>query len=297
MNTDTLASASDLQQQAAYLIERRRYALAASVLATALSHYPDDSDLLFYSAQVDYLTDEKEQAFHTLQQVLSRSPHHFGARTLMFQLHQDRDEHAQSEQVLLDLLRDYPEHAWLYARYALLMYRTLHIEKAKALSKEALRLDPESEDALIACLFGELIDGKRGSQHASLAELIRKHPENESTAYMLVAHLTQQGRYAAARRIAIEILHMHPHSRQALETVVHLDQASHWSMLPLWPMNRWGWAASGVIYVLSVVILGLLRKHAPESAGPASMLLLAFVVYSWVYPPLFARWMKKRAGL
>lgn len=78
-------SPSQFEQQVSYLIERRRFAQASNVLANALTQYPDDADLLYQSALLDYKSDEKPQARETVQQVLMHDPEHFGARVLMAQ--------------------------------------------------------------------------------------------------------------------------------------------------------------------------------------------------------------------
>ena len=294
---DNVASVEQLDQQIDLLIERRRYSNAATLLAEGLAQYPDNPDLLYQSARLDWLTDQPDEACNTLQQVLTHAPKHFGARAMMFQLHEDRQELAEAENMLLDLLHDYPESAWLHAKYALLMYRTAQIAKAQALAQEALRLDPDSDDALVAYMLGKLIDGDHAAGKNALSELMRKHPESLSTAHMLITYLTQHGKYAAAKRIAIEILHLQPDSRETLELVVELEHVSHWSMLPLWPLNRWGWAASGAMYVVWIVILSLLRKHAPTTAVFATIGFVTYVIYSWAYPPLLKRWLMRRAGL
>lgn len=297
MSADAPLPAGELCQRAAKLIERRRYDHAATVLGEALAQYPDDSDLLYEAARLDYLQDRNAAALAAVLALLARDPAHFPARFLLYGLYEETGQLAQAELVLLDLLKEYPEASLLYARYAMLMYRTLHLAKAQALAREALRLDPDSELALTACLMGDMIEGRRDAQLASLAELIRKHPENAQTAHMLITHLVQRGQYRAAKRIAVELLRAQPDSRPILTLVVELEALSHWSMLPLWPLNRWGWAASIAFYFITLVFLSVLRQQAPQASGAATTALLAFVVYSWVYPPLLKRWLKRRAGI
>lgn len=297
MNDHVVLSAAEWCQRAVNLTERRRFDQAGSVLGQALAQFPDDADLLFQAAYLDYLQDRNDSALQSVQAVLRRDPEHFQARFLLFSLLEDSAELAQAELVLLDLMKAYPQESMLYARYAMLMYRTLNLAKAKALAHEALRLDPDSELALTACLMGDMIDGRRADQRMTLAELIQKHPENAHTAHMLITHLLQRGQYRAAKRIAVALLHAQPDSRAVLALVVQLDVLSHWSMLPLWPVNRWGWAASVGIYFIVLVGLNLLRQHVPQVSNLASNVLLGYVAYSWIYPPLLTRWLKRRAGI
>lgn len=297
MSENGLLSARDYALQIDGLIERSRYAQARVLIGEALAHYPDDHALLFAAACVDYNTDASDQARRTLQQILARDPEDYAARSLMVSVLQDAGELPQAELLLIELIREYPEAGFQYARYALLMYRTLYIEKAQALAREAFRLDPNNELALTTCLIGDIIDGRKGAEQAGLARLLQGHPESENTARMLITHLISRGRYKAAKRIAVELLKLYPSSREVLELVVQLDALSHWSMLPLWPLNRWGWAASAALYVITLLALNLVRNQAPLFSSAATWILLGYCAYSWIYPSLLTRWLKRRAGL
>jgi tetratricopeptide (TPR) repeat protein len=297
MSDNALLSARDYTVQVDGLIERGRYAQARMLIGEALSHYPQDSGLLFASARIDYDSGAADDARSTLQEILARDPDDYLARSLMVNVLQDAGDLPGAELLLIDLLREYPEAAFQYARYALLMYRTLHIDKAKALAREAYRLDPNNELALTTCLIGDIIDGRRGAEQAGLARLLQGHPESENTARMLITHLLARGRYRAAKRIAVELLKLYPNSREILALVVQLDALSHWSMLPLWPFNRWGAIGSVAFYVITLVVLNLVRSQAPLFSSVATYTLLGYCLYSWIYPPLLTRWLKRRAGL
>lgn len=297
MNDATVLSAYDYQVRIDGLIERRRLGQASALLGEALARFPDDGDLLHSAAMIEHQSDDHDAALHTLGQLLVRAPEHVAGRFLLVAVHEARAEFAQAEAVLLDLLRDFPASATLYARYAMLMYRTQQVDKAIALSREALRLDPDDDGALAATMIGELVEGRQGDERVSLAALMRKHPEDIATARLLIVHLLKRGRYWSARRIAIALLQAQPDDRDALTLVVEIDALCHWSVIPLWPLNRWGIAATIALWVGWMVSYRLLRTYLPQAAGAASVVILAYCVYSWVYPPLLKRWLKRRAGL
>lgn len=297
MNDTPQLNAREYAQRASGLLERGRNDHAARVLAEALAAYPDDAGLLYQSARLDYLNEQFDAARDTLHGVLAREPEHFQARYLLTSLYEHTNELAQSELVLLDLIRDYPDQSVLYAKYAMLMFRTHHHDKAKALAREALRLDPEDEFALLACLMGDLIDDRNVSKNKTLAEMMHRHPESVITAHMLVSYLRERGQYWAAKRVAVELLRAEPNSPQALALVVELEFLCHWTMIPLWPFNRWGVIATVGFYVSSIVLFNVLRTAAPGIAGTVSYALLAYVIYSWVYPPILSRWLKRRAQI
>lgn len=297
MNDTIAKSAHEYQVRIDGLIERRRFSQASALLGEALATYPDDSELLHSAATLDYHNDDYEGALHTLRQLLGRTPRHLNGRYLLVGVHEAREEWPEAEAVLLDLLRDYPESSMLYARYAMLMYRTQQIDKARELAREALRLNPEDEGALAATMIGDLIDGRKGDESNSLAALMLKHPEDMVTARLLIVHLIKRGRYWSAKRIAVELLKARPDSREALALVVEIEALCHWSMVPLWPLNRWGIAATIGLWLGWMLVYKLLRNYAPQVSEPAAIFLLGFCVYSWVYPPLLRRWLKRRAGL
>ncbi len=147
---DQPTSAAVYAEQAFYFIERRRLADAKRVLAQALTQYPQDPDLLYQSAQAEWLGDENETAEKTVRQVLVANPEHASARQLLASMLVERGEYADAELLLIGLLRDYPESAELYGRYSQLMLRTLHLEKAEQLAREGLRYDPEDDECLMA---------------------------------------------------------------------------------------------------------------------------------------------------
>ncbi len=290
-------SASEYCKQASALIERRRFAQARALLGEALGNHPDDADLLFEAARIDYLTNQHDAAMATVRHALALAPLHLNARYLLACIHEERQELVESEAVLLDLLRDYPELGLLYARYAMLMFRTFHIDKAKALAREALRLAPDDELALSACAMGDLIDGNSKTPGASLAAMVQHHPENAATAQLLIVHLVSTGQYWAAKRIAIELLKAQPDSREYLDMVVQLDTLSHWTILPLWPFNRWGMAATVGFFVLTMLAFRIIHQFAPQYSTATYWFLLSYMAYSWFYPPLLKRWLTRRAGL
>src|SRR5688500_11058321 len=144
------SNADAFAQQAFYFIERRRLADARRVLKEGLTQFPQDPDLLFHSAQVEWLNDENEPAEATTRQVLSVSPDHAAARQLLASLLMERGEFGDAELLIIGLLRDYPESAALYGRYSRLMLKTLHLEKAEQLAREGLRYDPDDRECLLA---------------------------------------------------------------------------------------------------------------------------------------------------
>jgi len=285
---DQPSNAGTFAQQAFYFIERRRLDDARRILKDGLSQFPQDPDLLFHSAQVEWLNDENEAAEATARQVLSVAPEHAPARQLLASLLIERDLFADAEGLLIGLLRDYPESADLYGRYSRLMLRTLHLDKAEQLAREGLRYDPDDLECLLAMALCETARG--GSQaNQGLQKLIQGHPESMSTVHALVVALVDGGRMHEAHAIAQQAMRADPANENLVNMVRELRIQNHWSMKLLWPLQKWGWGGSAAMWVGAIVVMRLLRTSAPEAYEPFVYSWLAYVVYSWVWPSLIRR--------
>ena len=272
------------------LLDRRRTLQARPLIAEALREQPDDLDMLVHAARADWLDDDTEGARQGLVAVLARDPEHFGARLLMLPVLTEQGALREAEALALDLLQAYPESPWLYSAYSRVMLRALHIDKAAALANEALRIAPDDADALRMRSLCDLVQGRGGLDGPAIRQLLVEHPEEQATLSVVIVALVNAGRHREALRCAREMLRANPHDPHWLQTTRELTAATHWSMWPLRPLQRYGWTASFVIWIATILALRVLARYAPEVAGPASWMMLTYVAYSWVWPPLFRKW-------
>ena len=281
-------SAAVIAEQAFYFIERRRLEDARRILGQGLKEFPQDPDLLFHSAQVEWLADRNKEAEATARQVLVIDPTHAPARQLLASLLMASGEFADAELLLISLLRDYPESADLYGRYSRLMLRTLHLDKAEQLAREGLRYSPENDECLMAAALCETArSGARPNE--GLAKLLQAHPESLSSVHALVVALVDAGRISEAHRIARSALRGDPANLHLVSLVRELHIQNHWSMKPLWPLQKWGWGASAAMWLGGIVVIRGLSLSAPELATPVAFFWLGYCIYSWVWPPLIRR--------
>jgi len=281
-------SAAVIAEQAFYFIERRRLEDARRIIGQGLKEFPQDPDLLFHSAQVEWLADRNKEAEATVRQVLVIDPTHAPARQLLASLLMASGEFADAELLLISLLRDYPESADLYGRYSRLMLRTLHLDKAEQLAREGLRYSPENDECLMAAALCETArSGARPNE--GLAKLLQAHPESLSSVHALVVALVDAGRISEAHRIARTALRGDPANLHLVSLVRELHIQNHWSMKPLWPLQKWGWGASAAMWLGGIVVIRGLSQSAPELATPVAFFWLGYCVYSWVWPPLIRR--------
>jgi len=285
---DQPTSAAVYSEQAFYFIERRRLRDAQRVLKEGLAQYPQDPDLLFHSAQVEWLNDENAAAENTVRQVLVISPEHVPARQLLAAMLVERHEYADAELLLIGLLKDFPERAELYGRYSRLMLRTLHLEKAEQLAHEGLRYDPENAECLLAIALCETARGG-ARPNAALTRLLGAHPESLSTVHALVVALVESGRIDEAHRIAQGAMRADPANENLVALVRELRIQNHWTMKPLWPLQKWGWGASAAMWVGGMMVSSALQRAHSPLALPFALLWIAYAIYSWVWPPLLRR--------
>ena len=276
-----------------YLIERNRYETAENILGTALTKDPDNIDLKYISAIIDKETDRLYEAEKTLKHILSKEPDHVEAKYLLAQVYIDRNEFPGAELLLIDLIRTFPREPQYFASYAHVMMQTINLEKAEKLAAEALRLDPGHPGALTASILCSLSKGKRLKANDQFSDLIKNYPNAAFSAHSLYIILVENKKYRAAMRIAQELLKDHPDNPDYLEMVKSLRLVTHPAMLPLYPLQRWGWQASAVMWVLFIIAGRMASKYLPDAQAIVIIYsFLGFIAYSWIAPFVLKRFLK-----
>ena len=273
------------------LIDRQRFDQARQRLGEGLERYPDGAELLYLSAFVDWAQDRIDPAEKTLQALLAREPTHFGGRVLLARLLAERKKFAEAEELWIALLRESPEDPELYASYGELMLQSLNFNKAQRLAEEGLRHEPEDNHCLYVAAMSRLIDGKGLGANQPLATLVTSNPDHVRAGTTLVMALESAGRRSEALRVSQELLRSQPGNPQLLENVRILKAATHWSMLPLYPIQRWGWPAVFGLWAVFAFGLPVVAPGLPPGARLGiTYFWIAYVVYSWVWPPLLRKW-------
>lgn len=278
--------------QSSELLDRKRLSAARDVLSNALTQYPDSEALLTNAALLDWLDDRLAEAQETIHKVLEIAPDSYTPRYLLAKIYLELENFIESEQAFIDLLRDYPEEPELYAMYASIMLQTFNIEKAQKLAAEALRRDPSNENAMNVHVLCGFIGSSGEEQRRRLHELLTEHPDQAQTTIRVVQMLLDQGKNKEAYALARELVVLDPSNEELVELAASLRRMSHWSLLPLWPMQKWGWAGSVGIWLIAIGIInsGLLDDPPLDAyKGPFTMAILIYVVYSWVWPPILKR--------
>jgi tetratricopeptide (TPR) repeat protein len=282
-----------LVEQVEALLERQRLAAARTLLSDALKRHPHDARLLLQAAWIDYWDDRSDAAITTTKSVLAREPDNTGAKQLMLELLLERQELAEAERLAIDLLRAMPENSHLYGRYAHVMLRALKVEKAAALATEGLRFSPEDRECLAARTLCDFIQHGRGEPSTALRKLLVEHPQSIRTLYLVVVALEQRGKNRQAYALAKDMLRAQPDNESLVELAQHFQTKTHWTMLPLLPLQKYGWGASIALWLAAIASVRIVGTQSATAASTLSYVILAYVVYSWVWPPLFKKFIAK----
>lgn len=282
-------TAYEFAEQVAALLERQRTTMARGVLRDALKAFPDDTRLLLQAAWVDYMEDKMEAARTTAESILAREPDNNAAKQLMLELHIEAQHLADAEAIAIELLREMPENAHLYGRYAHIMLQALKLDKATALANEGLRYEPEDRECLAVRTMCDFVQHGSGETSPALQKLIVEHPQSLRALYLVVIALEQRGKNRQAHQLAIEMLRAQPSNQSLVELVQHFQSRTHWTMLPLLPLQKYGWGASIGLWLGGFIAVRVVGRYSVTAATVLSLIILAYVVYSWVWPPLFRK--------
>ena len=283
------ASPEETLRQIELLLDRNRTSEARKLLKAALQNHPEHVGLLLQSAWTDYMDDREDSALSTVKTVLVTEPQNQSARLLYFELLLSKKQYAAAEQVILELLREFPEYPHYYGRYAQLMLHTLNLDKARQLAEEGLRYDSETDECLAVKTICDLIERRAGTTSQSLQQMLVRHPQSMRTLLFVVIALEERGDVKGAERVARELVLADPSNEHLVELAHALRVKGHWTMLPMWPMLRFGWGGSIGIWLISIFVLRVVGQQYPELAVPLTVVFLVYVVYSWTWPPILKR--------
>lgn len=272
-------------------IERGRLDKAQAALVDGLRADPGNLGLRYLQALVDFRQGALEDAEAELDMILSESPDDIAARALRARISREQGDLADAERRFLDLLSENPEDADLLAHYALVMLRAGLVDKSSSLIAEAVRLEPENPFVLSVGAVTHLVASPGRGDDPNLISLVQREPEAQGTLRIVALSLMSQGRLSAARRVTQALVTLGPSDPENIRMAAAARYEAHWSMRPLYPMIRWGWAGSVVIYAV-VVGFFFLFNGVIETRIMRGILLvwLAYVVYSWVWPGILKRW-------
>ena len=94
-------------------------------------------------------------------------------------------------------------------------------------------------------------------------------------------------------RVARQLLRTRPDSEPVVRLVRQLELRTHWSLLPLYPMQRWGWGGAAAVTAIGIIGIRIADSRLSGSvAATITLVWLGYVVYSWIWPGILRRWLK-----
>ncbi len=287
--------------EAVYRLQISQPERALTLAASVLERAPTDSNAAHLVAVALLELERPEEAASIAADLLSAVPDDPVLRGLWAEIQQALGDFVEAERTYLDLLRQSPGDVSLICNYAGLMWETLRLEKAERLYAEALRHDPEHEDASLGHLFCRLSSGSVAVDDPELRKRVDQQPDAAASVVAVAVALVEAKRFAEAMPLLQLLLRGDPSNSALVGAIVECRLALHPLMWPYRPMVRWGWLASGVIYVVmmgfAVAARPLSERLPAWGAWVLTGVLGAYAVWvlgSWAVPPALRRLIRKR---
>jgi tetratricopeptide (TPR) repeat protein len=281
----------DFHFQVSYFLSIRNTRLAREELKKALALNPEDIQNDYFLAEISFLEEEYESVQEHLGSLLEKDPNHFEGRVLSSKLLKELKRFIEGEKQILELLREYPESAQLYFEYAMLLLDTIHLEKAKRLALEGLSYDGSHLGCRVVLVILQIFEGPKEKAFMAARELIEEYPDNAACLVTMAQSLYDLHRYGDAFEIFQEIFRSFPQDLELLEGVVELKTGLHWTMIPLRPLQQWGWLGSGFMFIGAILFASLGKKYLPLPIVLSVLIAYIFyVLYSWIYPSLLKKY-------
>ena len=236
--------------------------------------------------------EQYQEANRATRKGLALAPEEISLLYLLCNIESNQKDLGAAETAILKALRQEPDNPQLLCRYAMLAAQGSQLDKADRLLAEARRRDPQypavaRTEMALAHLRGADKEVVRLGQ-----ESLTVDPEDPYDHFMIGIGLAAQGRATGAERFLSGAARLDPANNDFAELALEARLATHWLMIPLWPIVRFG---NVPVWMAAIVILLTLSQFAPKQLLTFfSLFYLVFVVYSWVVPPLLRRWMIRR---
>ena len=272
-----------------HLIDIKRFPQARSEVEKRLQSEPNNTQLLFYSAQIHWMNDENIEGIEVAEVGLSYAPNDEGLRYLLFELLKDESRYQEAELIIIELIKSNPRDDDYLRGYSELMLFTFHLKKAKALILEALRISPDDVSNIHIATLIDIVDGNLEHSEQKIQKLIADDPDNQHILFLLLVQLIEKKKTKEALILAQELLRSDPQNNYLIDIIVDLRSTTHWSAIPLWPINRFGWIASIGLWFIFVILLKAESHYNISWLSYITWIYLGWCIYTWLHNPIYKR--------
>ncbi len=274
------------------LIELRRYDQAREELDIAFQETPDSPLLFHLSANLFWIASELDKGIEAAQAGLSIDPDSEFLRYDLFTLLNASQKYSEAEKIIIKLIEENPRDTDYLHSYSSLMLCTFHLEKARVLINEALRIAPNNQNSHLIGVLIDIAQGNLNDSEQRLTQLMDDSPENERILHLLVVQLIKKNKYSAALQLSKELLRANPYDQDLIDSIIELKAESHWTAWPKWPTQKFGWVASIGIWFGFVLLSKLYSQVQTSWLKYVLVSYGVWCIYTWVHAPVMNRWFK-----
>lgn len=276
------------------LIHLRRYQLAKTQIASGFSQSPNDTELYYASAYIAWQLSDTEQGLAFTARGLQISPEHPSLLYVRFLLLEDNKSYQEAEDLIISLIRQHPANPDYFSAYARIMLFTFHLEKARELCNQALRIAPDHNDAKVVDLLLHITNGQLENSEKRIQELLHDNPDSQRHIRLLILILINKKHPKAALLLTQQLIRENPNDSALIELAIALRQETHWSAIPLRPLYRYGWPASIALWISFIGLVQIDKRIHLPGFRYVTIVYLIWIVYSWIHAPILSRWLKYR---
>lgn len=201
---------------------------------------------------------------------------------------------AESETAILEAIRLEPDVAYLFVRYARLLWTCRRGEEALALVTRALELDSDDEEAhaLFAALLHDVKPSKWRLSEEAARRAVALDPDDGDGFAILGTILLSQRRWNEAEECFRSALELEPHNRLAIDGLAHVVMGKNALYRPFLAyalmMRKLGTGAQllvvGTLWALVSLTTALMRDS--PAASFVTIVYLGLCAYTWFAEPV-----------
>lgn len=248
-------------EQAVCLRNMKKFDQAKKILKKALSQNPLDFDIRYQYIVTLLCEGEIKEAQTEITRAFRDFPNNKELILAQFQLYIQKEQFNKAYSVEKDLLKAYPELLYTYtflSRVCLYKKRP-DLKKAEQYAKEALRLAPEDEDALVS--YGIVLNHKKKYTEAIkiLENSLKIDPNNIDALLTLAMSYYLKGDSKKATSLSREALRMDPNDYEIMQQYFRIKSSNNPLLWIIYRyrlfMHRLGWFR--FLFLLFLIVTNL----------------------------------------
>lgn len=267
---------------------------AKRALETLEQADPDDARTWRLRASALHAAEDNERLVAAAQEGLRIEPEDTYLMRLLAHAHIETGQPSRGERVLRNAIEIDPHFVGLWCDLAELYTDQNRPGRAREALDEALRIaHPENIEVKMTAAYFAAKQKRWDDAQRITEEVLRLDPDNAHAQVMLGAWKAERGgmwpnQWARHFETAAR---SEPSNTDVVDAAREARAVTHWLMVPLWPIHRFGW----VTIWISGIVIGQIIRHAGNDTQAVVWVSfwLSYCVYSWVMPYALRRWLAR----